>query len=314
VIPSLKRSRRSTWNPSARTCSRGRRRKCSPPQRDGDQFQGPLDDTDRPGRAGDVVGQQQAPAGAQHPVHLGHRPALVGDRAQRERADHGVERGTRKRQFAGVGLAQVHGAAQLAGSVAGELEHGRAQINPGQPDLAGVEGQVQAGADGHLQGVPGSLRADPGPAVREQDPVEEPHGLVIGRRLVVPVAAPPVTARLVGGHYASSFLRGTRRSPGPGREPQCPAAGRRRRWPAAGPVMSPLATPAVCVIMSERPSVLAAVPPHSGDRSPCSGGPRHLARDPRLRHPGGWRERITIADDEVGRLAGLKAAGAGCRQ
>jgi hypothetical protein len=53
----------------------------------------------------------------------------------------------------------------LPGPGLGDAEHGRAEINPGQLHLSGIKGQVQAGADADLQGVPGGLRADPGAAV-----------------------------------------------------------------------------------------------------------------------------------------------------
>ena len=58
------------------------------------------------------------------------------------------------------------------------------------PSMAGLESipvsstspdkpQVEAGANGHLKGVPGGLVADPGPAVSEENPVKEPHLLVV---------------------------------------------------------------------------------------------------------------------------------------
>src|SRR6266511_1935122 len=160
-------------------------------KRDGDQLQQPLDRTDRPGRAGDVVGQQQQPAGAQHPPHLGDGLALVGDAAQREGAHHGVERAVRKLQRVGVPLPQVHRTAELQGSVAGALQHGGAEVDPGQPDVVGIGAEVQAGADRDLQDVAAGLLADPRAGVAEQVPVEEPHLPVVVGGVLVPVVAKP---------------------------------------------------------------------------------------------------------------------------
>jgi hypothetical protein len=51
-------------------------------QRHGDDLGGLLDGTDRPGGTGDVIGQQQQPTGAQHPVHLADGPPVVWDGAE----------------------------------------------------------------------------------------------------------------------------------------------------------------------------------------------------------------------------------------
>jgi hypothetical protein len=40
-----------------------------------------------------------------------------------------------------------------------DREHGRAELDRGQPDTVGVVRQVQPGADGHLQHRAGGLRA-----------------------------------------------------------------------------------------------------------------------------------------------------------
>src|SRR5262249_41440957 len=101
---------------------------------------------------------------------------------------------------------------QLPGPGLGDAEHGRAEIDPPQLHPGGIKRQVQAGADGDLQGGPGGLPADPGPAVSEQYAVIEAHLLVIGRRRLVPVALPPVTV-LSPGHALCSFP--PRRSDGP---------------------------------------------------------------------------------------------------
>lgn len=76
-----------------------------------------------------MAGQQQ-PARAQDPAHLGHGQAGVRDGTQRERADHGVKGGVGERQRQGIGLAQVHRAAELSGIG----EQGGAEVDTGQPD------------------------------------------------------------------------------------------------------------------------------------------------------------------------------------
>jgi hypothetical protein len=73
MSPSLNRSRRMTWRPSARTWYSGRRGEMLALQRHGDSFDGPLGGTNRPGSPGDVIGEQQQPARAQHPGHLADR-------------------------------------------------------------------------------------------------------------------------------------------------------------------------------------------------------------------------------------------------
>jgi hypothetical protein len=79
-------------------------------------------------------------------------------------ADHRVEGGIGQLQRLGVPEAQVHPAAQLVGLASGQLQHGGAEVGPGQADTFWVEGEVAAGADGHLKDVAGGLRADPLPA------------------------------------------------------------------------------------------------------------------------------------------------------
>ncbi len=56
---------------------------------------------------------------------------------------------------------KVDGPAGLFGAVAGEGQHGRAELDAGQPDAVGIEREVQAGADGGLQHVAADRAADP---------------------------------------------------------------------------------------------------------------------------------------------------------
>jgi len=48
---------------------------------------------------------------------------------------------------------------QSLGSLFGDVQHGGAVIDVGQPDAGGIERQLVAGTDGHFQGVTGGLRA-----------------------------------------------------------------------------------------------------------------------------------------------------------
>ena len=108
---------------------------------------------------------------------------------QGEGAHDDVERGVGKRQVVGVAFTQIRAPAELGGPPLGDVEHGRAPFDPGQPDVLGVEGQVETGTDGDLQHVADRLGADPGAGVTEQDSLEELHLPVIGRRMLVPVPA-----------------------------------------------------------------------------------------------------------------------------
>jgi hypothetical protein len=139
-----------------------------------------------------MIGEQQQPAGPQHPGHLLHGFAVIGNRAQRERADDAVEAGIGKLQRLRVAVAQLHRPAQPPGPVPGDIQHRRAPLHPGQLYAVRVVGQVEAGADRHLQDTPGRPGADPVAAAGEHVPVEESHLLVIGARVLVPVAAQPL--------------------------------------------------------------------------------------------------------------------------
>ena len=72
-----------------------------------------------------MIDQQQAAARAQDPCHLGDRAPVIGDGAQAERAQHGVERLVREVQCLGIALAQVGIAAEGGRALAGDAEHGR---------------------------------------------------------------------------------------------------------------------------------------------------------------------------------------------
>jgi hypothetical protein len=93
------------------------------------------------------------------------------------------------------------------GVAAGELQHGGAELDPGQPDALRVVGEVAAGADSDLQGVAAGLGADPLAAVAKQPPFPEGDLLVVVAGVLVPVAAQllcPLVADLPW-HAGSSF-------------------------------------------------------------------------------------------------------------
>src|SRR6266542_4214625 len=162
------------------------------PERQGDPLQQPLDRSHPPWRAGNVVQQQQPAAWAQHPPHLRHGSPVVGDAAQRQRADHDVERGVGQVEGLGVAQAQVDLAAESVGLAARQGDHLGAELDPGQADVVGVVGEVAAGADGDLQDLAAGLVADPLAAVGEQPAFPEGHLLVVVAGVVVPVAAQPL--------------------------------------------------------------------------------------------------------------------------
>jgi hypothetical protein len=120
----------------------------------------------------------------------------VRDGAQREGAHDGVKTIVGELQRLRVAEAQAHASVEVCGAVAGQVEHGGAPLDAGQPNRVGVVGEVEPGADGHFQDLAGGLGADPLPAVAEQVPVEETHLLVVGAGVLVPVAAQPLV--LVG--------------------------------------------------------------------------------------------------------------------
>src|SRR6185369_1005727 len=81
-------------------------------ERDGDPLVQPLHPPQQRCRRGHVIDQQEAAARAQDPCHLGDRAPVVGDGAQPERAQHGVERPVRELQCLGITMAQVGIAAE----------------------------------------------------------------------------------------------------------------------------------------------------------------------------------------------------------
>ena len=85
---------------------------------------------------------------------------VVGDAAQAEGADDGVEAGIGEWQGLRVRQAQVDVDTEFLGSGTGGVEHDRAEVDAGQCRLCGIERQVADGADGDLQDAPVCLGAD----------------------------------------------------------------------------------------------------------------------------------------------------------
>lgn len=165
----------------------------------GDHFDEPLYQAGRPRAAFNVVCQQQQPAGPQDAVHLADSAAFVGDCAQRIGRHDRVETGVRERQVQGVGFSKVGRPAELSRPVAGDAEHSGAEFDAGEAHLVGIKRQVETSADADFQGLSGGLRADPGPAVGREEPLEQLHLPVVRCGLLVPVEAPAIMAHVLPG-------------------------------------------------------------------------------------------------------------------
>jgi hypothetical protein len=87
---------------------------------DAGEFDEALDAASRARGRCDVVGQQQLPAGFEHPDHLGERALVPGYGAQPEGAHHGVEGGVGHVDAARVAFEQRDLGAEFGGTLAGE--------------------------------------------------------------------------------------------------------------------------------------------------------------------------------------------------
>jgi hypothetical protein len=70
------------------------------------------------------------------------------EKVQTTASNNAAGRGAR-----GGRLAQLRSTAKGGCAVPGDVGHGGAQVDPGQPHRLRIEGQVEAGADGDLEGV-----------------------------------------------------------------------------------------------------------------------------------------------------------------
>src|SRR5215218_5313174 len=157
---------------------------------DGQWLEQALDEPDRCGGASDVFEQQHPPAGSEHPPCLCYRRARVGDRAEAEGADDGVEALVGEVERLHVAELKPGGATELLRAAAPEGEHLRAELDSGQRDVGGIEGQVAGGAGG--EHLPARLLADPAAAVREQHALEERDLAVVAGRVAVLVLSHPL--------------------------------------------------------------------------------------------------------------------------
>src|SRR5260370_32024390 len=196
---------------------------------DGDLFEEPLGGVDRGPGASDVVEQQQPAARDQDAFHLADRRGGIGDRAQRQRADHRVERGVAGGQMLGVALLEFDLTAEAGSALAGDGEHRGAQLDPGDGRAGRVVGQVAAGADGDLQDPALRALAEPFPAATEPDLLEEGNLLVVAGRGLVPHPLLPG-----GGSLAGPCLGGAGHDGGPSR-----FAGSGKQQSASGAATAP---------------------------------------------------------------------------
>jgi len=74
--------------------------------------------------APDVLQQQHAPSRLEDPDPLGNGPTVVGDRAEAETEQDGIEPVTGELEGLGVGLSQAHVPAQLVGAPSSLGQHG----------------------------------------------------------------------------------------------------------------------------------------------------------------------------------------------
>ena len=130
-------------------------------------------------------------AGPQHPVGLADRRAVVGDRAKRQRAGHGVEALIVERERLDASFSQLDPAGNRGSLAVREGQHRRAELDPGEVDPGWVVAEVAAGADRELKHLAGGLRANPFAAVGQRQPLEQGDLTVIALGgLLIESAAP----------------------------------------------------------------------------------------------------------------------------
>jgi hypothetical protein len=136
-----------------------------------------------------VLEQDQPAPRAQDPPSLRHGLAVIGNRAEGEGDDHRVEALVLQVERLRIAKAQVHVAPKLSPALASDLEHFRAELDPGQPDVTTVVGKVATCPDRDLEDFALDLRAGPIATAAEQDPLPEAHLAVIPSSTLVLDAA-----------------------------------------------------------------------------------------------------------------------------
>lgn len=122
--------------------------------RNGECLEDSLDESYCGGAAFDVIDKDASPAGTQDSGHLGECSAVVGDGAEPEGADNGVEGVVVEGQLVRVGPPQGNGTAELVRTAAGDVEHCLTPVNPGQGDVVGIGGEVESGPYGNSSALP----------------------------------------------------------------------------------------------------------------------------------------------------------------
>jgi hypothetical protein len=98
-------------------------------------------------------------------MHLAEGLVGVGDVAQGEGADDGVEGLVGEPEVVGVAFLEVDLTVVVRSALTGDLQHLGAEVDAGDVGVGGVGGQVQPGADGDFQHVAVGSLARPGPVV-----------------------------------------------------------------------------------------------------------------------------------------------------
>src|SRR5712692_9839864 len=138
-----------------------------------------------------MLQEQETPAGAQHAMRLGQSPPVIRDRAERKGDDHRIEALVRELQRLRVADEEIGLVSEIDRSLAGDLQHGRADVDAGQRGTCGVVRQVAPGAHTDLQDLALDPRAHPRATAAEQNALVERDVGVVLRRELVP--APPDT-------------------------------------------------------------------------------------------------------------------------
>ena len=136
-----------------------------------------------------MLEQHEPAAWAEHPSRLGHNGAVIRDRAQRQRAQHRVERGVLELERLRVPEPQLDRPTQLDRAAAGDVEHGGHEFDARESDAIGVVGKVEPRPHGNFQDVALGLGADPLAPAGEQQPFRELDvPVVVGRLPLIDTA------------------------------------------------------------------------------------------------------------------------------
>jgi len=108
---------------------------------------------DDPRGALDVLQQQHPPTRLQYPDSLGDGLPVTGNRTQTQLNTTVSNRSLGNSVAWAIALPKIHLPAELTSAAAGLGQHGGAEVQPGEPHLGGIEGQVQAGPHPDLEDV-----------------------------------------------------------------------------------------------------------------------------------------------------------------